>query len=421
RLGFAYAAIGKRKEALTWLERAIKENTSSTNLISLAEILGLSTDAFKPPKQDQEKALLLAKTACDKDYDNNNPDPENLFVLAQIAIELERQEETCQASAKLLEKYPDLMLTHYYSYACAVYQKNWIKAEEEIQKAQSLGLPDETAKKILGSGISTEASIWRYAFYTFYLTSIWIIGLVALFILGKMFSNLTLKAVESFDPNTPNPLANNLRKYYRALINFASFYYYLSMPIVVFLVVALAGSIIYVFMILGRIPLKLAAIVIICALLTVVAAIRSFFIKVDSSDPGRNLKEEEAPALWQLTKDVAQAIGTRPIDEIRITPGTDIAVYEKGTWREKSQDRAKRVLILGIALLNDFNQNAFRAVLAHEYGHFSNRDTAGGDIALRVSNDMVKFAVAMALSDQAVWWNLAYQFLRVYDFIFRRI
>ncbi len=155
--------------------------------------------------------------------------------------------------------------------------------------------------------------------------------------------------------------------------------------------------------------------------MTVVAAIRSFFIKVDSSDPGRNLKEEEAPALWQLTKDVAQAIGTRPIDEIRITPVTDIAVYEKGTWREKSQDRAKRVLILGIALLNDFNQNAFRAVLAHEYGHFSNRDTAGGDIALRVSNDMVKFAVAMALSDQAVWWNLAYQFLRVYDFIFRRI
>jgi Zn-dependent protease with chaperone function len=32
--------------------------------------------------------------------------------------------------------------------------------------------------------------------------------------------------------------------------------------------------------------------------------------------------------------------------------------------------------------------DAFRAVLAHEYGHFTNRDTAGGEIALRVNRDM---------------------------------
>jgi Zn-dependent protease with chaperone function len=34
---------------------------------------------------------------------------------------------------------------------------------------------------------------------------------------------------------------------------------------------------------------------------------------------------------------------------------------------------------------------------------------------------MMKFAYAMALSGQAVWWNIAFQFLRVYHFIFRRI
>lgn len=109
------------------------------------------------------------------------------------------------------------------------------------------------------------------------------------------------------------------------------------------------------------------------------------------------------------------------MDEIRVTPGTDLAVYERGTMSEKKNDTAKRILILGVGVLNDFRQNAFSAVLAHEYGHFNHRDTAGGDVALRVNSDMVIFARAMYRSGQAVWWNIAFNFLRVYHFIFRRI
>src|SRR4030095_1056784 len=37
------------------------------------------------------------------------------------------------------------------------------------------------------------------------------------------------------------------------------------------------------------------------------------------------------------------------------------------------------------------------------------------------NNDMIKFAVAMIESGQAVWWNVAFQFLRLYHFLFRRI
>jgi len=85
------------------------------------------------------------------------------------------------------------------------------------------------------------------------------------------------------------------------------------------------------------------------------------------------------------------------------------------------QGQGHRVLILGIGLLDGFEQAPFCAVLAHEYGHFSHGDTAGGDIALRVRQDMMKFAVAMLQHGQAVWWNAAFQFLRLYDFLFRRI
>jgi hypothetical protein len=190
---------------------------------------------------------------------------------------------------------------------------------------------------------------------------------------------------------------------------------------VIFLVIIVAASIIYGFLMLGRIPIKLVALLVIGGLITIFTMIRSLFIKVESVDPGRSLTYEEAPGLWDLTRTVAASVDTRAVDEIRITPGTDLAVYEKGTLRERSQDKAKRILILGIGVLNDFKQNGFRAVLAHEYGHFTHRDTAGGDIAIRVNNDMMKFAHAMIASEQATRLNIAFQFLRIYHFIFRRI
>jgi hypothetical protein len=118
---------------------------------------------------------------------------------------------------------------------------------------------------------------------------------------------------------------------------------------------------------------------------------------------------------------VANDIGTRAVDEIRMTPGTEMAVYEKGSRAEKRNDKATRILILGVGTLNGLRTTAFRAVLAHEYGHFTHRDTAGGDVALRVNNDIINFAIAMARAGHAVWWNLGFQFVRIYHFIFRRI
>jgi Zn-dependent protease with chaperone function len=205
------------------------------------------------------------------------------------------------------------------------------------------------------------------------------------------------------------------------VLNIAGVYYYISLPVVFVLVIGIVGVIFYLFLMIGRIPIKLMFILGIGALVTIVAMIKSLFIRVKASDPGRALQPAEAEGLWQLAKEVAESVGTRPIDEIRITPGTELAVYERGTWRQKLRNEARRILILGTGVLNGFKQNDFRCVLAHEYGHFSNRDTAGGDIALRVQNDMLKFYFAMREAGQATFFNAAFHFLRIYNFIFRRI
>jgi Zn-dependent protease with chaperone function/tetratricopeptide (TPR) repeat protein len=419
RLGGSLVEIGRRQEGIALLEMAVKKKRSPENLISLVQHLAFIGEEKKANKPDIERAIALAKEAAGA---NTSRDPSYWAVVAQLALELDREQDLRDATGMMVKQYPEVMATHYYSAIVAATDGDWIKAEDEIKKAQSLGLPAEVADQLLSSGIHTRATVWHYAYYSLYLVAVWAGGLALLFVLGKVFSKTTLKWIETADPNAQvggNDLP--IRKYYRWLMNVAGVYYYISIPVVAFLVLAIAGSITYGFLMAGRIPVKLVLILAFGAVVTVYKMIRSLFIKIESEDPGRPLREDESPELWVLVREVAQTVGTRAVDEIRITPGTEVAVYERGGFKERMQDRAHRILILGVGTLNGFNQNAFRAVLAHEYGHFSHRDTAGGDVAIRVNTDMMKFAVAMIESGQAVWWNVAFHFLRVYHFLFRRI
>ena len=419
RLGISLVEMGRREEGMYMLEKAVKTTRSPENLISLAQYLGFPGGEKGAPRQDMERALLLSKEAAGASTDN---DPTYWSTAAQLSLELDKEQDLREATGMLVAHYPDTIAAHYFSAVVASADGDWIKAEDEIKKAQSLGLPAEVANAILASGIQTRATVWRYAYYTLYLLGAWVAGLVLLFVLGKVFSKMTLRWIETADPNAEvggNDLP--IRKYYRWLINVSGVYYYISIPVVAFLVLATAASITYGFFMAGRLPIYLILSLVVGSVVTVYKMVRSLFIKIEFEEMGRSLREDEAPELWVLVREVAQALNTRPVDEIQVTPGTDMAVYERGSFKERVQDRARRILILGVGTLNGFNQNAFRAVLAHEYGHFRHRDTAGGDVAIRVNNDMMKFAVAMIEGGQAVWWNVAFQFLRVYHFLFRRI
>jgi hypothetical protein len=272
------------------------------------------------------------------------------------------------------------------------------------------------------SGIHRRAMMQRFWRYSPWVLGAWIAALVLLFVVGKILSGVTLRLIESTDPGSSlSGKEAFVRSCYRRLITFAGSFYYVSLPFVIVLVLGLAGGIIYAFLMMGRIPIKLTAILVIGAIVTVYKMAQSLFVRVDDSQPGRSLPPEEAPDFWNLTRDVADKLGTRPLDQIRVTPGTEMAVYEHGTRKERRQDKAQRTLLMGIGLIPEFQQNSFRAVLAHEYGHLSHRDTAGGDVALRVNRDMMNFAIALVVARQAVPWNLAFQFLRLYHFLFRRI
>ncbi len=421
RLGYCLIAAGKMEEGLAMLDKAIATNRNTDNLAALARSLAYPSEDKQGTPQEKARALALMKEAMAMPHTDEG-DGYYQIVLGQLALDNDDLTTFRSATNQLASLQPNLAATHYYLAILAANDENWLVAEREIKTAESLGLPHEAVQRFLDSGVHTRASSYRAILYAAALVVIWALGLALLFLVGKFMSKRTLRSIEEADPNTAVSGSElSLRKIYRRLIGVAGVYYYLSIPFVIFLVLAVAAGVTYAAFMVGQIPIKLILIIDAGALITSYKMIRSLFIRIEPDDPGRKLTREEAPGLWDLARAVAEAVGTRAVDEIRITPGTDVAVYERGNRREKANDQARRILLLGLGVLNGFDINAFRAVLAHEYGHFSHRDTAGGVVALRVNQDMIKFAHAMVLSRQNVWWNLAFHFLRVYLFIFRRI
>ncbi len=420
RLGSAVARLGRRGEGVRLVERALGIRRTPANLASLAFLLGTSAqDDAQIPESDRRRALALLQEA------RALPDGEDadiLAVSAQIAFGLHEMVAAETAVRRLEALYPNEMVTHYLAAILAASQERWIKAEDEILKARELGLPAEAAQRFLDSGIHRVAFQWRAARDIGVTVAAWVLGLGALFGGGWALSRMTLRQVERSDPRVPiSDGERRLRQVYRAVLNLAGVYYYISLPVVFVVVIAIAVGLVLGMLMLGHIPIYFFAVVVIGALATVWSMIRSFFIRVNNTEPGRPLSRDEAPELWRTAEAVAATVQTRPVDEIRITPGTDLCVYERGSWRERVGNRGRRVLVLGVAVLEEFKLDDFRSVLAHEYGHFANRDTAGGDVALRVRNDMIKFYVAMVQAGQNTRLNVAFHFLRLYHLLFRRI
>jgi Zn-dependent protease with chaperone function len=253
------------------------------------------------------------------------------------------------------------------------------------------------------------------------MVAIWIVGAIILGIIGKIYSDRTLRMVDKINAMTrTTPQEAKLRAQYATLINVAAFYYYFTLPAVASVMILTAVGVLYAFLWIGWVPLKLLVIGTVGLLLGLFNMLASLFARPRKGHEGRVLKAQEAPGLFRLVYEVAQTIGTRPVNEIRLTHGTDCCVYEDGTPQQTAQDKAKRVLVLGVALIPGMKLNALRAVLAHEYGHFVHRDTAGGEVALRMQLRLRAFILAL-FRDGHSENSVAVRTVSLYLSIFNRI
>ena len=99
-----------------------------------------------------------------------------------------------------------------------------------------------------------------------------------------------------------------------------------------------------------------------------------FLFKSYSTDDKRNieLKKSEHPHLFEFIEKLAKETGAPKPKKVVVNPDINAAVYYNSTILSLFLPVRKNLLI-GLGLVNSVNLTEFKAVLAHEFGHFAQR------------------------------------------------
>ncbi len=151
--------------------------------------------------------------------------------------------------------------------------------------------------------------------------------------------------------------------------------FYVAIPFVVAGLLAGTALLLYGILQLPRIPVKLLVIVVVLGLGGAWAVLKSLFARPARGGFGLPKKPRDCPRLYELLGDVARRVDTTAVDEVYISPGSGIGVHQEGRGPFGIFGVARRVLTLGFATVSFISVGELRAILAHEYAHFSHHDT----------------------------------------------
>jgi Zn-dependent protease with chaperone function len=413
-------ALGRRDRAVALARQAVAAEASPENLAALATILARGKGKAEPPKADLDEARRLALRAA-------AAAPDDFYIqaaLCQVALQAADGAALKQGVARLLAVAPEEDVTHQFAALLAAIEGRFDDAQASLRKARERGMPEERYQALSQAFEKARPASARLLPVLVWGGGAWLGALVLLLALGAGLSRAVLREAEALPGETTGRAQGSgslLRRVYAFVLWLSCLYYYVSLPIVALVVLMAGGGIVYAMLAAGHIPVKLLLFVVVITLVTLWSILKSLFVRARDEDPGERLDLRAHPRLRALLGDVARRVGTRPVDNVYLTPGTEVAVMERGGLTRQLSGRAERCLILGVGVLDGLSLGPLRAVLAHEYGHFSNRDTAGGGFALAVRRSLIAMAEALAQNGAAAWYNPAWLFLNGFYRVFLRI
>jgi len=198
--------------------------------------------------------------------------------------------------------------------------------------------------------------------------------------IGSSLNKKFNKSVQAFLDNTKTTLFDDkglLQIFGFLLIVLLPFLLYL-LALAVYSAVTLAVYGLIGLSYLSRVPVILLigiAIIGIGTVIGILIGLYRLFFPPRRSTLGIEVKTYEQNRLWQVTDEISKRIKAKPINRIIITPSSGIGVYLEGNVFSTIFGGGQRTLELGLPSLHNINVIEFKAILAHEYGHFSNRDT----------------------------------------------
>jgi Zn-dependent protease with chaperone function len=409
-----------RARAIELLRSALALEESAPNLAALAFALMTAPEGGPAPQPDLLEALDLAKRAVELDPD----DFYGQVTLAQAALANHSPDLLAGAAGRLVVLEPKEFAGYYFRSLAAAFRGDLDAAEASLAEAHARGFSGEPYRQ-LREGLR-EAHPWyvRYGPKALGFLAVWATVLLLLLSAGSLLSRATLRAAQRAPGQASGEATGGdlrLRRIYRGVLWLSCVYYWLSIPVVALLVLAAAGGALYAIFAFGHIPIKLVVVIVVVLFATLRAMAKGLFARGRDEDPGLRLEPEEEPRLRALLGEVAAKIGTRPVDNVYMTPGTELAVMERGGFLRQLRGSSERCLILGVAVLDGMKLRPFKAILAHEYGHFSNRDTAGGGLALGVRRSLGTTALHLAQQGAATWYNPAWLFVIGFQRVFLRV
>jgi Zn-dependent protease with chaperone function len=419
REGYELLALDLRKDAVDRMRTAMSLDASAWNMLGLATALSTSDQSQAPPEGDMDEAVALTQQAAKLSADNPN-----IALLAARLATMRQEYEWLGSEVKRLDKLaPQNPWTHFFAAIHLAVSGDRDGAKERLARGRALGLP-EPVYADLQAQLERKSPIGLLARVGSYVLGGWLAGFVVLLLVGAFLSRATLQAsrqVPRAEGGRAVGLDAALRRGYRWILGACCAYYCVSIPVVLATVLLVGGGLVYLMLMLGHIPVKLLLLVVLITAVTVWAVLKSLFTRARDEDPGLKVAEGEHPRLRRVLDEVAAKIGTRAVTNVYLTPGTDLAVMERGGVFKQVRGHTERCLILGIGAIEGMAMRPFRAILAHEYGHFSNEDTAGGGFALAVRRSLVTTAVNLAQSGAAAWYNPAWLFVNGFYRVFLRI
>lgn len=407
--------LGRVSEGLALCRKAVALRRNAENLTGLALSLATRGDeGVSAPGRTEALTAIdeAARLAPNDDYVH--------AARCQVALAFGEWDRLRESVIRLDALAPNDPYTQIFGALLAMYDGRFKDADARIERARALGAPPDALERLQKTRdkVEQEATPWKRPVVALVqVTAAWAFGILLLALAGFLVSKLTLRSLDAPPEGGAGGRVGAVRKAYRAIIWIGAAYYYVSLPLVAVFVIGGFGAVTLLFLAIGVIPVKLLLILGLLTLATLFATLKSVFVRVPDVPPGTAMGDREHPRFRAVLDEVAGKIGTRGLDEVRLTVGTDLAVTERGS----SLGSGKRTLILGVGLLDGLRVRELKSLLAHEFGHFRNEDTAGGGLAIRVRRSIFMMAMHLAKSGAATWWNPAWWFVLGYHKLFLRI
>ncbi|HEY8209948.1 MAG TPA: M48 family metalloprotease [Myxococcaceae bacterium] len=346
--------------------------------------------------------------------------------LAVVSMDLRDHETAAVHAEVLVELKPDDGDAHALLAGAYLALDRNAEALAEAEKARALGADRpwfSTVEARAGEDAWIRRGWWAVIGMAIFLAA----GLVLLSGLGSILSSREVGKLTHAQlgllrsGETPSERAAS--RLYQAVLWFGTALFYVSIPMMVLLSLVFGGVLLYAVFQLPRERLPLVPGGLLIALGGAWAVVRSLFLPPHAGEEGRRLTPEEEPRLFEMLREVAQVATAGMVDRVLLkAEDTAIGVRESGgVWRVLT-GRGERVLSLSFAALPGLRLDELKALLAHEYGHFSHGETRLTPFISRTTQSMVNMTQRMAsLGPTVVVFSPVYWFLRLFVVIYLQV